>query len=91
MEYKPVLEILERIINDRTVPRNIREAVERAKNELNSKGEEELKISNAIVMLDEISNDPNMPLYTRTQIWNAVSLLEQIKSKMKETSKKKKS
>jgi len=81
MEYKPVIEILDRIINDRTVPRNIREAVEKAKNALNSKEEEELKINTAIVTLDEISNDPNMPLYTRTQIWNAVSLLEQIKAK----------
>jgi len=83
MDYKPVIEILDRIINDRTVPRNIREAVERAKNALNSKEEEELKINTAIVTLDEISNDPNMPLYTRTQIWNAVSLLEQIKAKNK--------
>jgi uncharacterized protein (UPF0147 family) len=83
MDYKPVIEILDRIINDRSVPRNIREAVERAKNALNGREEEELKINTAIVTLDEISNDPNMPLYTRTQIWNAVSLLEQIKAKNK--------
>jgi len=83
MDYKPVIEILDRIINDRTVPRNIREAVEKAKNALNGKEEEELKINSAIVALDEISNDPNMPLYTRTQIWNAVTLLEQMRSKAK--------
>jgi uncharacterized protein len=83
MDYKPILEILDRIINDRSVPKNIREAVEKAKNSLNSKEEEELKINTAIFELDEISNDPNMPLYTRTQIWNAVSLLEQIKAKNK--------
>jgi len=83
MDYKPVIEILDRIINDRTVPRNIREAVERAKSALNSKEEEELKINSAIIALDEISNDPNMPLYTRTQIWNAVTLLEQIRAKSK--------
>jgi uncharacterized protein (UPF0147 family) len=83
MDYKPVLEILDRIINDRTVPKNIREAVEKAKNALNGKEDEELRINTAIVTLDEISNDPNMPLYTRTQIWNAVSLLEQMKAKEK--------
>ncbi len=88
MDYKPVLEILDRIINDRSVPRNIREAVERAKNALNSKEDEEIKINTAVVTLDEISNDPNMPLYTRTQIWNAVSLLEQIRAKAKEKKKK---
>jgi uncharacterized protein (UPF0147 family) len=87
MEYKPVMEILDRIINDRTVPKNIRESVERAKNALNSNEEEELKVNSAIVILDEISNDPNMPLYTRTQIWNAVSLLEQIRAKKKEKKK----
>jgi uncharacterized protein (UPF0147 family) len=88
MEYKPVMEILDRIINDRTVPKNIRESVERAKNALNrNEEEEELKINSAIVILDEISNDPNMPLYTRTQIWNAVSLLEQIRAKKKEKKK----
>jgi uncharacterized protein (UPF0147 family) len=87
MKYKPVMEILDRIINDRTVPKNIRESVERAKNALNRNEEEELKINSAIFILDEISNDPNMPLYTRTQIWNAVSLLEQIRAKKKEKKK----
>jgi uncharacterized protein (UPF0147 family) len=28
-------------------------------------------------MLDEITNDPNMPMYARTKIWNVVSLLEE--------------
>ena len=83
MDYRSVIEILDRIINDRSVPRNIREAVEKAKNALIERGEEEMKINSAIVTLDEISNDPNMPLFTRTQIWNAVTLLEQIRSKTK--------
>lgn len=82
MNYKPVVEILDRIVNDRTVPRNIRNAVESAKNELNGKKPDELKISTAISVLDDITNDPNMPLYTRTQIWNAVSLLEQMRRKL---------
>jgi len=80
-EYKPIIELMDRIINDRTVPRNIRETVENAKKALYSSDPEELKISTAITMLDEISNDPNMPLYTRTQIWNIVSMLEQVRGK----------
>jgi len=28
--------------------------------------------------LDDISSDPNMPSYVRTQIWNVVSQLESI-------------
>ena len=77
-ELKQVATILEQIINDRTVPKNIRKAAEDSKTALNSdKDPLELRISTAIHILDEIINDPNMPMYTRTQIWNAVSLLEE--------------
>ncbi len=77
-ELKPVLVMLEQIMNDRTVPRNIRAAAENSKAALSSDEENpEVKISTAIQILDEIINDPNMPMYTRTQIWNVVSMLEE--------------
>ena len=74
-----VMALLDKIINDRTVPKNIRKAAEDSKNTLNSGDPPEVKISTAINILDEIINDPNMPMYTRTQIWNVVSLLEGIR------------
>jgi len=76
-ELKHVFELLDKIINDRTVPKNIRKAAEDSKTALNSKDSPEVKISTAIHILDEIINDPNMPMYTRTQIWNVVSMLEE--------------
>lgn len=79
-----VVGILDTIIGDRTVPRNIKKIVEDAKNALTSdEKSEELKISTAIHLLDEVTNDPNMPLYTRTQIWNTVSMLEQLRRDLK--------
>jgi len=70
--------ILDQIINDRTVPKNIRKAAEDSKTSLtDSKESIEVRISTAIHILDEIINDPNMPMYTRTQIWNVCSLLEE--------------
>ena len=77
-EFEPVMRILDEIINDRTVPKNIRAAAEESKNTLNNNGDTlELRISTAIHILDEITNDPNMPLYARTKIWSVVSTLEQ--------------
>ncbi len=76
-DIKNALELLDRIMNDRTVPKNIRKAAEDSKGILNSTDSPEVKISSAIHMLDEIINDPNMPMYTRTQIWNTVSILEE--------------
>jgi uncharacterized protein (UPF0147 family) len=78
---KEVAELLGRIISDRTVPRNIRSAAESAIDVLNGDGSRELKISTAIQTLDDIINDPNMPMYTRTQIWNIVSMLEQLRER----------
>jgi hypothetical protein len=75
--YDEIIILLEQIMNDRTVPKNIRKAAEDSKAILSGTESAEVKISTAISILDEITNDPNMPMYTRTQIWNAVSMLEQ--------------
>jgi len=76
-ELKQVFVLLDQIMNDRTVPKNIRAAAEQSKNVLDSKESPEVRISTAVNILDEIINDPNMPVYTRTQIWNVVSMLEE--------------
>lgn len=79
VDMKPVIDLLEQILNDRTVPKNIRKAAEDSKNVLNTSDSDEVRISTAIHILDEITNDPNMPMYTRTKIWNAVSILEEMR------------
>ena len=76
-ELKQVFTLLDQIMNDRTVPKNIRAAAEQSKSVLSSKESPEVRISTAVNILDEIINDPNMPVYTRTQIWNVVSMLEE--------------
>jgi uncharacterized protein (UPF0147 family) len=37
-----------------------------------------LRAAEAISKIDEISNDPNMPVHARTRIWQLVSQLETI-------------
>lgn len=78
---EPIVKLLTGIIEDRTVPRNIRAVAEEAKKELTEKTNEtwDIRLSSAISVLDEIINDPNMPMHTRTHIWNVVSMLERVK------------
>jgi len=79
-----VVNLLAEVENDRTVPRNIRAAVTTAKDDLNnSKLEPAVRINSAISLLDEVSNDSNIPPYTRTQIWNIVSVLEIMNKELK--------
>jgi hypothetical protein len=74
---KQSIEILNRIVSDDSVPRNIRRAAEEAKTRLLDRDEAEaVRAAYAVSILDDISNDPNMPLHTRTLIWNVASQLE---------------
>ena len=76
---KNIIGNLEEVEKDDSVPKNIREKV---KNSIEALREENLemavKINKALQELDDLSEDPNIPNYTKTQIWNAVSLLEGI-------------
>ena len=78
-----VIALMELVIEDSTVPRNIRRAVEEAKTKLQSPGENATKISSAMYVLDDVSNDINMPSNTRTEIWQIISELESLKEKAK--------
>jgi uncharacterized protein (UPF0147 family) len=79
---EPIVKLLTDIIEDRTVPRNIRSAVEEARKNLTvDDGRDwDVRVSTAISILDEITNDPNIPSYTRTQIWNIVTMMEMVKN-----------
>jgi hypothetical protein len=72
--------ILNRVAEDNTTPRNIRRTAKQASDMLL---DENLSLAaraaNAIDLLDNISQDPNMPMYTRTRLWNVISVLEGIR------------
>ncbi len=71
-----VIALLAQIEVDYTVPKNIRSKVRDILSILNGEGEESIKLDKSLQELDLLSNDPSVPSFTRTQIWNAMSLLE---------------
>jgi uncharacterized protein (UPF0147 family) len=74
---RQVAQVLDQVIGDNSVPRNIRRSAEEAKNVLlNDKEELSVRVSSAIYILEDISNDRNLPIHTRTLIWNIASELE---------------
>ena len=74
-----VCEILNYIADNNTVPRNIREASGQSAELLKDEEQEEsVRISTVLGKLDEISNDPNIPVHARTLIWEVLSKLEAI-------------
>jgi uncharacterized protein len=72
-----ITEALRDLSNDRGLPRNVKAVIEEAIKEMhNSKDTVSARINTAISMLDQCSNDPNIPGHIRTQVWNVVSMLE---------------
>jgi len=83
-ELDRAMEILENILQDPSVPRNIKNACEQALERLRKEEEKlHIRIGAAINLLDELSQDPNLPFHTRTQIWEVASLLETAATKIK--------
>ncbi len=71
--------MLQHVMEDSTIPRNIRRVADETRQLLlNNNKEIGLRAAEAISKIDEISNDPNMPVHARTRIWELVSQLETI-------------
>ena len=76
---KQCIDVLDRIINDDSVPRNIRRTADNMKVVLaNEKEPPSVRAAMVISRLDEMGNDPNIPIHTRTLIWGLSSQLETI-------------
>jgi uncharacterized protein (UPF0147 family) len=79
-KLRQVMDVLDQLAEDTSVPRNIRRGASEAK-DLLLKDEDALdvRVASAIFMMDELANDPNIPLHGRTLIWNIISQLETVK------------
>jgi uncharacterized protein (UPF0147 family) len=79
-QLKQAIDLLRKLVEDRGIPRNIRrlasESIELLSDTRLSLG---LRAANVISRLDEVSSDPNAPLYARTLIWQIIAILEQLR------------
>lgn len=79
-KLKQVADIMSRMAEDTSVPRNIRRAASEARDALLKKDDDPVvRAASARITMEEISNDPNMPVHTRTMIWNSLSVLETVR------------
>jgi len=73
------IQMLQHIMEDNTIPRNIRRVADETRSVLMDDSKTiGLRAATAISMIDEVSNDPNMPVHARTRIWELVSQLESV-------------
>lgn len=77
---KEAIDTLNQIASNSSTPKTIKKSITDLISDLNN---EEYSLSvraaNTISLLDDVTQDPNMPSYVRTQLWQAVSKLESIR------------
>ena len=71
---------LNQIATNPSTPKNIRKNIADIVEELKSdEYSMAVRAANTISLLDDVTQDPNMPSYVRTSLWQAVSTLESIR------------
>lgn len=80
LRLKQVGDALDMLAGDTSIPRNIRRGAKEAKDILNEKQDAlDVRIAKANSILDQLADDPNIPLHGRTLIWNIITQLETVK------------
>jgi uncharacterized protein (UPF0147 family) len=74
------IQTLEQVATNYSTPKIIKKSVTDLVNTLKSEEDSmSVRAANAISMLDDITQDPNMPSYVRVTLWQVVSKLESIR------------
>ena len=77
-EMEEIEKYIDELKNDSSTPKNVRSKIEAVSGILQAEGDLSINVSKALNMLEEIADDINIDSFTRTQIWNLVSLLEKM-------------
>jgi uncharacterized protein (UPF0147 family) len=78
VKLNQIIEVLDQLAEDTSVPRNIRRGATEAKTRLEKNEPMDVKIAGAIGKLDDLANDPNIPMHGRTVIYRIISELENV-------------
>ena len=78
-QFEDISILLTEICEDPSTPKNVKCKINDIMVILNCKTHEcSIKKNKIMCELDELTNDSNIQQFTRTQIWNVVSLLENV-------------
>ena len=78
--FENVEDLLNGMLSDRGVPRNIKRVAQKCINELHNEDETPgVRSSNVMYMVDDLAQDANIPFHARTTVYRIISILEKIK------------
>lgn len=75
---KSVVDAINNLLSDKLISKSVSQKLSNASNILNGNDEMQLKINKVQEILNEITEDSNLPSFVKTQIWNIAGMLETI-------------
>ena len=78
-QIQEITQMIALLVNDVTIPKNIRKALTDATERLKTDEEMNVRASAAVYLIESVSDDINMPAHARTQLWAILSRLESLK------------
>jgi uncharacterized protein (UPF0147 family) len=80
---KKALADLQQVVESSITPKNIRKVLKDAMNSLSdARISVGVRAASAISILEELTQDPNMPSFSRVTMWSALSNLESIREQV---------
>ena len=77
-DLETILETISELVDDPSVPKNVKTKLESISSTLKEEGDLSIKINKSLDKLDDLAEDINIQPYTRTQRWGLVSMMESI-------------
>jgi len=80
MKVEEIIERIEEATQEHSMPKRVRANLEEIKRELKN-DEEDLVVraTSSIYKLNDITNDVNIPMHTKTALWDIAGMLERLK------------
>ncbi len=75
--------ILDELLSDSTIPKNVKQTLTIVKTVLTNNNKDVVKLSDVIYKLQDVSEDVNLPLNAKSDIWLLQSKIEKLKESVK--------
>ena len=77
-ELEQIHGIIQELKEDRSIPRNVISKLESMEKIFENSDDLYIKVDKALQIVEEITEDTNLPPFIRTRLWNVSSLLESV-------------
>lgn len=83
VELEDIVYLLDMLLTDVMIPKNAKNILANIKNIVETDSKNVIKLSEAIYGLQDVSEDPNLPLNAKSEVWQLLNKLEKVKELLK--------